>query len=251
MGKKRTHGEATSEGEETWGLGGTKAKRARGRNPLADAELEAEAVSRPQRLQKRRKETTRDDSGVEDEYTEGEGKDKGGAQSEGQVTKPTEDFDEGVRPRKSRPLPVKGDTNPNPCKRCREAGEVCFAQLQGRGRGACFKCGTMKVKCSLKDAGEKVTRKKAMKATTPTMPTERPPMKPRPKPTMKSKRSKKPKTPTIVLDSDGESEAPVTYRPKTASQATSSALSLSPPRLTAAQKRKGKGKWQFSNQHTR
>ena len=91
------HREARLDGEETWGIGVTKAGRSRGRNPLADrvaeAEVKAEAISHPQPPQKRRQAANDDSS--DDEYTGGEGKAKVGKAIKGKqkVGKLTEDAD--------------------------------------------------------------------------------------------------------------------------------------------------------------
>lgn len=81
-----------------------------------------------------------------------------------------------------RTLPVIGHAiNKRPCKRCLKSRRDCWRQA--RGRGACFPCGKLKVKCSLRDERES--------ATTPT-------------PTPMKKRKKVKKAPSLSSDSDEE-----------------------------------------------
>ena len=154
---------------------------------------------------------------------------------------------------KSRASPHRSDTvNPTPCKRCQRASTECYQQESGRGRGACYRCGKLKVKCSLKDASERPVQVTNLKP----MPKQNPPMRPNPEPMMKprpTKRSTKRKAPTAIVITDAESEDGMVPPPRTrrcltevsgpsASATQEGNRADSPRRFTAVKKGKGKGK---------
>ena len=138
------------------------------------------------------------------------------------------------RAKTARPPPVPSQrVHQPPCSRCVHAKVVCYAQEEGTGRGACFRCGRLKVKCSLKD-------ETAMAVATD-IPKQNWPMKPgvtmRRKPTAKPRKTKAnaPKTAAVVTSSDSESE-------EAPSPASAKAC-----RRQVSEKAKGKGRGEFWN----
>ena len=138
------------------------------------------------------------------------------------------------RAKTARPPPVPSQrVHQPPCSRCVHAKVVCYAQEEGTGRGACFRCGRLKVKCSLKD-------ETAMAVATD-IPKQNWPMKPgvtmRRKPTAKPRKTKAnaPKTAAVVTSSDRESE-------EAPSPASAKAC-----RRQVSEKAKGKGRGEFWN----
>ena len=45
--------------------------------------------------------------------------------------------------------------NPTHCEQYQQAFMDCYQQQSERGQGACYRCGKLKVKCSLKDVSER------------------------------------------------------------------------------------------------
>ena len=116
---------------------------------------------------------------------------------------------------KSHASPHQSDmVNPTRCEQCQRASTDCYQQQSGRGQGACYRCGKLKVKCSLKDALERpiqVTDLKPMlKQNPPMMLNPEPMMKPRP-----TKRLTKRKAPMAIVISDAESEDGMVAPPRT------------------------------------
>ena len=116
---------------------------------------------------------------------------------------------------KSCASPHRSDmVNPTPCKRCQRASTECYQQESGRGRGACYRCGKLKVKCSLKNALEQPVQVADLKP----MLKQNPPMRPNTELMMKlrlMKRSTKQKAPTAIVITDAESEDGMVPPPRT------------------------------------
>ena len=88
----------------------------------------------------------------------------------------TNDDEKKVQPCKPHAPPVRGETMPMPCNRCCKQGIDCHQQAEGKGQGACYECGKLKLKCMLKE-----TERQTMANCVPKL-IERP--MPKPKPTV-------------------------------------------------------------------
>ena len=190
-----------------------------------------------------------------DDETSDQGKNrkcrKSGRKNEPRRTE-REDSDADVPQCKICAAPVRGPLNANPCERCRGVGAQCYAQQGGKDRGACYRCGVQKVKCSLKDNAEQVQNATGGPSTQasgkpntqhPPMRATGAPMKPsgvippapsRPKP---RKKMSKPKTKKVILVADTSAESE--------DEGSKHKGQGSPPRLSAKAKGKGKGKISF------
>jgi hypothetical protein len=230
----------------------------RSKGPVADAD--ADAVSAGEALQRRLREIAKvadgiasDDGGADSEYIDREEptREEVGRNDDEAQESDQDNTEKKVRARRPRLPPVKSDkVNKIPCERCQLAKETCYAQAKGRGRGACYRCGKAKAKCSLKDD------QAMLGAETQATAKGKPPMKPtpkvqqpaNPKPRPMTKKSMAPKTPMAEAESEEET-APrrKTLKSKarvptpSASSASASATD-SPPRFSAREKGKGIGK---------